>query len=68
MAAECGSFLLEARLCKGCGICAALCPRHVMDRDAQGRPVFAHPEACILCRLCELRCPDFALRIAGKNA
>lgn len=49
--------------CKACGVCSAFCPKGVIDRDESGAPVFAHPEKCIGCRFCELRCPDFAITI-----
>ncbi len=55
--------------CKACGICAGFCPSKVYDRDAEGRPVVARPEACTRCRLCELRCPDFCIEVeSGEEA
>ena len=66
MAAECGSFLLEARLCKGCGICTALCPRHAPGTaTGRGRPVFARPEDCVLCRTVRTALPG--LRPADRG-
>lgn len=49
--------------CKKCGICAAFCPKKVFDLDEDGAPIAARPEDCIRCRLCELRCPDFAIKV-----
>ena len=49
--------------CKGCGICAAFCPAKVYDLDSEGYPIVARPEDCTRCRLCELRCPDFAIAV-----
>ena len=67
MAQEHKEFVLDRHLCKGCGICTALCPKSVLDTDEAGNPVFARPDDCISCMLCELRCPDFAIRMLGGN-
>ena len=47
--------------CKGCGICAAFCPRQCLGLDAEGNPVVEKSERCTGCRWCELHCPDFAI-------
>lgn len=59
--------IIRERWCKGCNICVAFCPAHVLAlRDGT---VFAeNPDACIGCRLCEMRCPDFAIEIKEKTA
>lgn len=49
--------------CKNCGICTAFCPKGALQKNAEGFPFLANPEACIGCRLCELRCPDFAISV-----
>ena len=59
---------LDTRLCKSCGICAAICPNEVLQKNAKGMPEFASPEACIGCLSCEIHCPDFAIRIGRKEA
>ena len=41
--------------CKGCGICAAFCPKSVLAIDELGKVQVANPEACIGCGQCELR-------------
>jgi 2-oxoglutarate ferredoxin oxidoreductase subunit delta len=53
--------------CKGCGICAALCPKQVLSRNAEGEPVVTDPEACIGCGWCELHCPDFAISVRPRS-
>lgn len=58
---------LDRALCKGCGICTALCPKQVFDADIEGKPVTARAEDCIGCKLCAFRCPDFALKVEDKN-
>ncbi len=49
--------------CKGCGICIAFCPQGVLDFDEDGKSYPKHPEKCIKCMQCELRCPDFAITV-----
>ena len=56
--------------CKGCGICAAFCPKSVLEIDELGKVVVAHPDDCIGCGQCELRCPDYAIfvdKVAAKG-
>ncbi|MBN2229577.1 MAG: 4Fe-4S dicluster domain-containing protein [Candidatus Thorarchaeota archaeon] len=58
---------IDARLCKGCHICITVCPHGVLRKaevvDNRGffLPEVADIEACRVCRLCELECPDFAI-------
>ncbi len=53
--------------CKKCGICAAFCPKHVIEQDHDGSPYVARPEDCIDCLLCETRCPDFAIKVLPSD-
>jgi 2-oxoglutarate ferredoxin oxidoreductase subunit delta len=52
---------IHKRWCKRCGICAAICPKKVIDIDHEGYPHFARMEDCIYCKNCVLYCPDFAI-------
>ena len=47
--------------CKGCGICAEFCPKKVLVVSEIEKIEVANPDACIQCRQCELRCPDYAI-------
>lgn len=60
--------VVDLELCKACGICAALCPRHVFDCDAEGRAVVARLDDCTVCRICEWHCPDFAIEVLKVGA
>ena len=55
--------VVNKRFCKSCGICMHFCPKKVLEADTLGKCVVAHPEKCIKCRQCELRCPDFAIKV-----
>jgi 2-oxoglutarate ferredoxin oxidoreductase subunit delta len=59
---ESKELVLNIAWCKGCGICAAFCPRKVLEIKHE-KVVIANPEACVKCALCELRCPDYAIYV-----
>ena len=48
--------------CKGCDICVAFCPRKVFTLSSETvKAEVTRPEKCIICGLCQLLCPDFAI-------
>lgn len=47
--------------CKGCGICAAFCPKKVLAVSVLGKIEIKNGDDCIACGQCELRCPDYAI-------
>lgn len=53
-------LVLNEAWCKGCGVCAAFCPRGVLQLKGE-KIAIQEIEKCILCGLCELRCPDYAI-------
>ena len=53
---------IEEAYCKGCGICVKFCPAKVLEMSYL-KAIVAHPEKCVGCRACELRCPDFAFAV-----
>lgn len=55
-------LVIEPAWCKGCGICAAFCPKDVLT-VVQGKVQCKNEAACIHCGLCELRCPDYAIYV-----
>ncbi len=53
--------------CKGCRICIEFCPKQVLELDEKGFSTAVRPEDCIICKLCEMRCPDLAIRVLTEE-
>ena len=62
---EKGKLIIDSNWCKGCGICVEYCPKKILKLENNTIAV-EDIEKCILCGLCELRCPDYAIYIS-KN-
>jgi 2-oxoglutarate ferredoxin oxidoreductase subunit delta len=54
--------------CKGCGICAAFCPRNCIRLNEAGQPEIVDARRCTGCGWCELHCPDFAICVKERAA
>lgn len=59
-------LILNTAWCKGCGICAAFCPKQVLSIE-DGKAVISNRDACIYCGQCEQRCPDYAIYIEQEQ-
>ena len=57
---------LNTAWCKGCGICAAFCPKKVLEVK-HGKARIAG-DGCVSCGMCESLCPDYAIWLAEKEA
>ena len=53
-------LVIEPAWCKGCGICAAFCPKQALEL-VNGKAQLKENGECIQCGLCEMRCPDYAI-------
>ena len=66
-------IIIDRDLCKGCDICVQVCkPKGLELKDApdkwEGAVVeMTNPDLCNFCRLCEVQCPDFAIRVVRKD-
>ena len=60
--------------CKGCGFCVEYCPEEVLtlshefNKKGYHPPVTVEGKECVMCRLCELICPDFAIFVTERMA
>jgi len=61
-------IIVKMDRCKRCGICIEICPVKLFDREIDKTPLPARAKECIGCKLCEYRCPDFAIKVeVGKD-
>ncbi len=66
-------ILIDRDLCKGCDICVKVCKPEILKLvDApdkwEGAVVdLVGIDDCTFCRLCELQCPDFSIRVIRKD-
>ncbi len=64
---------IDADLCTGCGICIRFCPKDVLESSEELNRYDNHltkvarVEDCIVCRRCELYCPDFAISVEEEE-
>jgi len=61
------SIKVQPKWCKSCGVCVAFCPKNVLFLDESGKANVKDIEACVGCRLCEIRCSDFAIEVGGED-
>jgi NAD-dependent dihydropyrimidine dehydrogenase PreA subunit len=56
------SIDVNEQWCKACDICVAFCPHDCLE--VQGLSVVVvDADACTGCMMCELICPDFAIKV-----
>ncbi|RMF97270.1 MAG: 4Fe-4S dicluster domain-containing protein [Candidatus Schekmanbacteria bacterium] len=62
MAKTAKEIRINEKWCKGCEICVAFCPTEVLEMNG-AVAVVKQLDKCIVCRQCEIRCPDFAIEV-----
>jgi 2-oxoglutarate ferredoxin oxidoreductase subunit delta len=64
-----GWIEVDDRYCKGCELCIAACPQHVMAIDLDRftpkgyHPVHLSEDGCTGCGVCAVVCPEAALSV-----
>ena len=61
-----GTLVIDVAWCKGCGICAAFCPKNALE-IVNEKVRLKEGGNCILCGLCEQRCPDYAIYVESPK-
>ncbi|MBQ6469476.1 MAG: 4Fe-4S binding protein [Lachnospiraceae bacterium] len=57
-----GTYVIDKKLCTGCGECVEVCPMHVMVKAPES-PVTSK---CIACGICAKACPMGILEVIEK--
>jgi 2-oxoglutarate ferredoxin oxidoreductase subunit delta len=69
-----GTVLIDEERCKGCGLCIAACPQHILgfsgrlNRSSYDVACVEKPESCMGCAFCALTCPDVAIAVFRERA
>lgn len=60
---------IDRETCKGCGLCADVCPRKILALSREINAKGYHPIAvtdqskCIACAFCARMCPDAVIKV-----
>ncbi len=69
-----GAIIVDTERCKGCSLCAAACPKKVIEVSSKRVNRFGYPYAeavrpddCIGCAACGMVCPDACITVYKKK-
>jgi 2-oxoglutarate ferredoxin oxidoreductase subunit delta len=66
-------IIIDTDFCKGCNLCVHVCPTGALQNGSEIRSARGYlipktnPEKCIICRMCEIVCPDFSVTILEED-
>jgi len=60
-------IIIDRKLCKKCGICAAFCPKKVYSFNELDGSRVEKEEECIACEKCVIMCPEMAIEILNSK-
>ena len=70
-----GRIVIDSERCKGCELCAGVCPQHVIHMSESFNARGYHPAqladpagACTGCGVCAIICPDVAITVFRQSA
>ncbi|MFI3265339.1 MAG: 4Fe-4S binding protein [Rikenellaceae bacterium] len=64
-----GTIIVDTQRCKGCGVCASVCPLEVLKMSVEVNSkgynfaVMAKPDSCTGCASCGVICPDSCITV-----
>ena len=57
-------------ICKGCGLCVLVCPKHLLviakdkiNKKGHSPAEITDEEACVGCASCAIMCPDSVIKV-----
>jgi len=60
---------IDTSLCNGCGICVDSCMSDVIRIDEKTeQPIIRYRDDCATCSVCEMDCPQKAIRVSPRTA
>lgn len=68
-----GKIIIDTELCKGCGLCVAVCPKKaiIISKNSNSTgyfPAEANNSGCTGCIMCAIICPDAVIEVLRDDS